>query len=154
MRDCGGRTMLFLGGVIDDESPTDDERPSSADMQRILDGMAVLVEDNGVSELEYGPVVTVAQLGDRLEDRRFLAPEDLVLIYRLDAGRGRPATAPGHDERRGLRQTIDGCQGVLEIGMIKRRSVLEDTVCGITVVMLKVLKVGELTRDCARTRSL
>lgn len=39
--------------------------------------------------------------------------------------------------------------------VIGRRLVLEGTVCGITVVVLKVLKVGESTRVVVlRTRSL
>lgn len=46
-------------------------------------------------------------------------------------------------------------QGEIETMVIGRRSVLEGTVCGITVVVLKVLKVGESTRVVVlRTRSL
>jgi hypothetical protein len=90
--------MLFgLIIVFDDQMAAHHERPSCADLERILKSAAVGFPDGRISQLEAGPPVWILIFADRLEDREFLSPTNLALVYRLHARRRRVPPSAGHD---------------------------------------------------------
>ena len=95
-RECSTRTVSSLRRIVDDEVAPDDKRPSDAHVQRILERLAILVEHDGITQLEYGPVVGRLVLGDGAYDGDLLAPADLALVDTLHARRGGTAPSSHH----------------------------------------------------------
>lgn len=71
--------------------------PVRHNIQRILEGGPVAIENDGIVKLEDGPIVIRDGLWHGTQDGRFLAPPDAFLSYSLDARCGKAPRARSHD---------------------------------------------------------
>jgi hypothetical protein len=89
--------MYPLGGIVYVEVATHNKRPIGDDIEGILQGFAILVQDDGIAQFKDGPVIRRQVLWHGLDNTRFLLPQDSVCIFRLHAGCRRPSSIPAHD---------------------------------------------------------